>query len=72
MPFFWSAHYSMAINYVGHAERWDRIEVEGDPSAQDCTVRYRREGRVLAVATVGRDLDALKAEVELEGARARA
>ncbi len=68
VPFFWSAHYSMAINYVGHAERWDRIEVEGDPAAQDCTVRYHREGRVLAVATVGRDLAALKAEVELERA----
>jgi 3-phenylpropionate/trans-cinnamate dioxygenase ferredoxin reductase subunit len=69
VPFFWSLHYSMGINYVGHAERWDRIEIDGDPGAKDCTARYRRGDRVLAVVTVGRDLAALEAEVELEGAR---
>jgi 3-phenylpropionate/trans-cinnamate dioxygenase ferredoxin reductase subunit len=66
VPFFWSMHYSMGINYVGHAERWDRIEIDGDVAAQDCTVRYRRAGRVLAVATIGRDRAALEAELELE------
>jgi apoptosis-inducing factor 3 len=70
VPFFWSLHYSMGINYVGHAERWDRIDIDGDLASQDCTVRYRRGNRVLAVVTIGRDLAALEAEVELEGARA--
>ena len=58
--FFWSAHYDVSIRYVGHAERWDRIEVEGDLAAQDATVRYMSGDILLAAATVGRDMDALK------------
>lgn len=66
VPFFWSQHYDVAIRYVGHAECWDRIEIEGDPALRDCTVSYFRGERRLAVATVSRDLSNLRAEVELE------
>ncbi len=66
VPFFWSQHYDVAIRYVGHAERWDRIEIEGDPALRDCTVGYFQGNRRLAVATVSRDLANLRAEVELE------
>jgi NADPH-dependent 2,4-dienoyl-CoA reductase/sulfur reductase-like enzyme len=68
VPFFWSSHYDQSINYVGHAERWDRLEIDGDLAARDCAVRFVRSGRVVAVATVGRDRTSLQAEVELEGA----
>jgi len=66
VPFFWSQHYDVPINYVGHAERWDRIDVDGDIQARDCVVRYQRGGRVLAVASIFRDIDSLKAELTLE------
>jgi NADPH-dependent 2,4-dienoyl-CoA reductase/sulfur reductase-like enzyme/nitrite reductase/ring-hydroxylating ferredoxin subunit len=66
VPFFWSQHYDVPINYVGHAERWDSIAVEGDIKAKDCLLRYRRDGRVLAVASIYRDLDSLKAELAME------
>jgi apoptosis-inducing factor 3 len=66
VPFFWSQHYDVPINYVGHAEAWDRIEVDGEIEARDCVVRYRHGGRVLAVASIFRDLDSLKAELGLE------
>ncbi|MBN3819216.1 oxidoreductase, partial [Paraburkholderia sp. Se-20369] len=66
VPFFWSQHYDVAINYVGHAEHWDRIDVDGDPAAHDCTVTYWRDGKPLAVATVGRDLASLHAEAAFE------
>jgi len=68
VPFFWTEHYDFTLNYVGHAERWDEAELEGqlDAETQNCTITYRRSGRTLAVATVRRDLAALRAEVELE------
>ncbi len=42
VPFFWSQHYDVPIDYVGHAEGWDEIEVEGDIPARDCRLRFRR------------------------------
>jgi NADPH-dependent 2,4-dienoyl-CoA reductase/sulfur reductase-like enzyme len=68
VPFFWSQHYDVPINYIGHAERWDQITVEGDVKAKDCLLRYRRDGRVLAVASIYRDLENLKAELAMEQA----
>jgi NADPH-dependent 2,4-dienoyl-CoA reductase/sulfur reductase-like enzyme len=66
VPFFWSQHYDVQINYVGHAEAWDELAIEGDIAARDCLVRYRRNGRVLAVASIYRDVDSLKAELAME------
>jgi NADPH-dependent 2,4-dienoyl-CoA reductase/sulfur reductase-like enzyme/nitrite reductase/ring-hydroxylating ferredoxin subunit len=66
VPFFWSQHYDVPINYVGHAESWDDLAIEGDIASRDCVVRYTRNGRVLAVASIYRDVDSLRAEVEME------
>ncbi|WP_407156863.1 FAD-dependent oxidoreductase [Bradyrhizobium sp. STM 3557] len=66
VPFFWSQHYDVPINYVGHAETWDEIAVDGDIKGRDCVLRYKRGGRVLAVASIYRDVDSLKAELEME------
>ena len=66
VPFFWSQHYDVPINYVGHAERWDEIAIEGDIKAKDCILRYKSEGRVLAVASIYRDRESLEAELAME------
>jgi NADPH-dependent 2,4-dienoyl-CoA reductase/sulfur reductase-like enzyme/nitrite reductase/ring-hydroxylating ferredoxin subunit len=65
-PFFWSTQYDLTINYVGHAESWDRVDVAGDLTARDATVAYRRGGQTLAVATLGRDRTSLDAEAAFE------
>ncbi|HXC38336.1 MAG TPA: FAD-dependent oxidoreductase [Burkholderiales bacterium] len=67
VPFFWSQHYDVPINYVGHAERWDEIAVEGAIKARDCLLRYKLNGRTLAVASIYRDVQSLEAEVRMEG-----
>jgi len=70
VPFFWSQHYDVPINYVGHAEQWDEIAIEGDIDARDCLLRYKRDGRVLAVASIFRDVENLQAELAMEQAPA--
>jgi apoptosis-inducing factor 3 len=69
VPFFWSQHYDVSINYVGHAERWDVLDVEGDPAARDCAVWFRRGDRTYAVATIFRDKESLQTELALERER---
>jgi NADPH-dependent 2,4-dienoyl-CoA reductase/sulfur reductase-like enzyme len=66
VPFFWSQHYDVPINYVGHAEKWDAIEVEGDIAGKDCLVRYKLKGQTMAAASIYRDVASLEAEVVME------
>ena len=66
VPFFWSQHYDVPINYVGHAEKWDEIAIDGDIAAKDCLLKYKSTGRVLAVASIYRDLASLQAELAME------
>jgi NADPH-dependent 2,4-dienoyl-CoA reductase/sulfur reductase-like enzyme len=70
VPFFWSQHYDVPINYVGHAESFDDIATDGSIDGRDCLLKYRKGGRVLAVASIYRDLDSLKAELDMERSRA--
>jgi apoptosis-inducing factor 3 len=66
VPFFWSRHYDVRINYVGHAEKWDELTIEGDIARKDCVLRFKRNKRVLAVASIHRDVENLQAEVAME------
>ncbi|HEX3619213.1 MAG TPA: FAD-dependent oxidoreductase, partial [Candidatus Udaeobacter sp.] len=65
-PFFWSNHFDVAIRYVGHGSRDDRATVSGDLGTKDASVIFRDGDRLTAVASVGRDLENLKAELALD------
>jgi NADPH-dependent 2,4-dienoyl-CoA reductase/sulfur reductase-like enzyme/nitrite reductase/ring-hydroxylating ferredoxin subunit len=66
VPFFWSQHYDVPINYVGHAEKWDQLAIDGDIAGRDCLLRYKLGGRTIAAASIYRDLASLQEEVAME------
>jgi NADPH-dependent 2,4-dienoyl-CoA reductase/sulfur reductase-like enzyme/nitrite reductase/ring-hydroxylating ferredoxin subunit len=65
-PFFWSQHYDVTISYVGHAASWETCEIRGELAKHDACAIYRRSGKTIAVATIGRDLLSLRVEAALE------
>lgn len=65
-PFFWSAHHDATIRFIGHVETVEAPVLDGSLERQDAEVRFFSDGRLAALATVGRDLRALEAGVELE------
>ncbi|HYL17135.1 MAG TPA: FAD-dependent oxidoreductase, partial [Burkholderiales bacterium] len=65
VPFFWSKHYDFVLQYVGHADKWDAAEIDGSLAARNCTVTYKRNGLRLAVVTIDRDLESLRAEAAM-------
>ena len=71
VPFFWSAHYDVSINYVGHAQRFDGTQVEGSAKDKDVAVRFLENGQLRALATIFRDTESLEVEIAMErGTRA--
>ena len=66
VPFFWSAHYDISINYVGHAEKPDHIAVDGDATKHDVAIRLEKSGQLQALATLFRDDLSLRTEIDME------
>ena len=66
VPFFWSNHYSTSISYVGHAEKWDEILIDGDVNEGDFIAGYKLGEKILAVASCGREKASLEAEAHME------
>lgn len=71
-PFFWSRHYEHSIHYVGHAPRWDAVEIDGSLEEASFAAHYSQEGRPLATAFLGRDREALELQHRLDEAGERA
>jgi NADPH-dependent 2,4-dienoyl-CoA reductase/sulfur reductase-like enzyme/nitrite reductase/ring-hydroxylating ferredoxin subunit len=65
VPFFWSAHYDVTLNYVGHAEKWDRILERGSLADRKYVAAFEHRGQVLAVVTLGEDLLSLEIEAAM-------
>jgi NADPH-dependent 2,4-dienoyl-CoA reductase/sulfur reductase-like enzyme len=66
VPFFWTRQFGVSLRYVGHAEKWDTVEIDGSLEAKDCAVSYRLNGRAVALATISRDRQSLQFEADLE------
>jgi 3-phenylpropionate/trans-cinnamate dioxygenase ferredoxin reductase subunit len=66
VPFFWSRHYDVSIQYVGSAAGFEAADSVGDPRRGRGAVLFKRRGRTLAVASVGDAHLSLEAELALE------
>ena len=58
VPFFWTGQFGLSLRYVGHAEDWDEVVVDGSIEDGAFIAYYVRGRSVLAAAAVGRDQDA--------------
>ena len=67
VPFFWTHQYDLELRFTGNAQGWDEVRIDGDLAARDFTARYLRGGRLVAAASVGRDLENLQIEAQLRG-----
>jgi len=54
---FWSDQFDQTLEYVGLADQWDSISIEGSLRDRDFIVRYFRGGKLLAAAAMGRGGD---------------
>jgi NADPH-dependent 2,4-dienoyl-CoA reductase/sulfur reductase-like enzyme len=66
IPFFWSQHYDVTLNYVGHAEKWDRIVERGSLAERKYLAAFEHRGQVLAVVTLGEDRLSLEVEAAMQ------
>lgn len=57
VPFFWSGQYDLKLRYVGHAEKWDEISIDGDLEGREFLAFYLQDNKIMAVAGVNRDRD---------------
>ena len=66
VPFFWTA-LARQYRYVGHAEDWDDIQIDGDLSGA-FVARYVKDGRVMAALGAGRDADMARLHLDMAAA----
>lgn len=55
VPFFWTGQFDLTLRYVGHAETWDQVLIQGDLSEADFLAYYIQDQQVRAVAGINRD-----------------
>jgi 3-phenylpropionate/trans-cinnamate dioxygenase ferredoxin reductase subunit len=72
VPFFWSRHYDVSVQYVGSAAGFESAESVGDPRHGRGAVLFKKGGLTRAVASVGDAHASLEAELALEGGDAAA
>jgi NADPH-dependent 2,4-dienoyl-CoA reductase/sulfur reductase-like enzyme len=53
-PSFWSDQHGVRIQYIGHAQGADDLEIDGDPEQRDFTATFTHHRRPIGALLVGR------------------
>jgi 3-phenylpropionate/trans-cinnamate dioxygenase ferredoxin reductase subunit len=68
LPFFWSDQFGLRLQHVGHAETWNRVELEGN--SDSFSARYlAADGQAVAMLLANRPRNIGAARRELAQAR---
>lgn len=62
VPFFWTSHYGMTLQWTGFPGAWDVSEIDGSLREGSLAARFMRGGRPQAGVFVGRDQEGLQWE----------
>ncbi len=57
VPFFWTGQFDLKLRYVGHAENFDDVIIQGSLKEKSFLAFYVQAEQVLAVSGIGRDQD---------------
>ena len=57
VPMFWTMQFKFPLRYVGHAEQWDELIVDGNLQDRQFIAFYVKDNQVLAAATSQRDTE---------------
>ena len=58
VPYFWTTHFDVRFDYVGHAEHWDEIIVRGDLDKPEFIAFYINGGRPAAAIAARQEMQA--------------
>jgi apoptosis-inducing factor 3 len=65
VPFFWTVHFGVKVSWTGYAAAWDTVVEDEGPGRSERAFRYLRGDRLVALATIGRDLLSLEIEADM-------
>ena len=57
VPLFWSKQHGVGLRYVGHAEDWDDVVIDGDLDAREFLAYYVKGNEIKAVLGFQRDAE---------------
>lgn len=55
VPYFWTYHFGKRFEYLGHANEWDEIVIDGELEQQRFVALYVKDGNVAAVLACERE-----------------
>ncbi|MET0401301.1 MAG: FAD-dependent oxidoreductase, partial [Cystobacter sp.] len=76
VPFFWTYHYTRRFEYLGHADVWDEVRIDGDLEGLSFVALLIKDGQVAAAIACDRErataalLERMRAPVPVEEALA--
>eukprot|EP01098_Paradermamoeba_levis_P004089 TRINITY_DN1781_c0_g2_i1.p1 TRINITY_DN1781_c0_g2~~TRINITY_DN1781_c0_g2_i1.p1 ORF type:complete len:262 (-),score=122.49 TRINITY_DN1781_c0_g2_i1:32-817(-) len=56
VPFFWSNAFGAGFKYVGYADQFDEVVVDGDEKKRQFLAYYAKDGKVKAVLAMGKNV----------------